>query len=130
MKVNQNDNNDDEQHEYPMKLQNSNVLANLDGKLGHLSDNVQCDLKRLIHEREDIFSDVLGRTNAADHDVDVGDHEITDHNPLTFIHRMKNKNHILVRWSLIRQDQDIKHKQRTFSKWTLLSPYFLTFSMF
>ena len=81
MKVNQNDNNDDEQHEYPMKLQNSNVLANLDGKLGHLSDNVQCDLKRLIHEREDIFSDVPGRTNAADHDVDVGDHEITDHKP-------------------------------------------------
>ena len=43
------------QHEYPMKLQNSDVLANSDGKLGHLSDNVQCELEQLIHEREDIF---------------------------------------------------------------------------
>ena len=38
-----------------MKLQNSDVLANLSGKLGHFSDNVQCELKQLIHEREDIF---------------------------------------------------------------------------
>ena len=34
--VNQNDNSDDKQHEYPMKLQNSDVLSNLDEKLGHL----------------------------------------------------------------------------------------------
>ena len=32
-------------------------------------------LTQLIHEREDIFPDVPSRTNAADHDVDVGDHE-------------------------------------------------------
>ena len=41
MEVDQNDNDDDKQHEYPMKLQNSDVLANLDEKLGRLSDNVQ-----------------------------------------------------------------------------------------
>ena len=75
MEVDQHDNSDDKQHEYPMKLQNSDVLANLDGTLGHLSDNVQCELKQLINEREDIFPDVLSRTNAVDHDVDVGDHE-------------------------------------------------------
>ena len=40
MGVDQNDNGDDKKHEYPIKLQNSDVLANLDGKLGHLSDNV------------------------------------------------------------------------------------------
>ena len=45
MGVDQND-NDDKQHEYPMKLQNSDVLANLDGKLGHLSDYVQCKLQQ------------------------------------------------------------------------------------
>ena len=33
---------------------------------------MQCELKQLIHEREDIFPDVPSRTNAADHDVDVG----------------------------------------------------------
>ena len=64
-----------------MKLQNSDVLANLDGKLGHLSDNVQCELKQLIHEREDIFPDGPSRTNAADHDADVGDHEVIKQHP-------------------------------------------------
>ena len=34
MEVNQSDNSsDDKQHEYPMKLQNSDVLANLDEKV-------------------------------------------------------------------------------------------------
>ena len=56
-----------------MKLQNSDVLANLDRKLGHLSENVQCELKQLIHEREDMFPDIPSRPNVADHDVDVGD---------------------------------------------------------
>ena len=55
MGVAQHDIGDNKQHEYPMKLQNSDVLANLDGKLGHLSGYVQCELKQLIHEREDIF---------------------------------------------------------------------------
>ena len=55
LEVDQYDNGDDKQYEYPMKLQNSDVLANLDEKLCQLSDNVQCELKQLIHEREDIF---------------------------------------------------------------------------
>ena len=38
-----------------MKLKNSDVLANFDEKLGHLSENVQCELKQLIHKREDIL---------------------------------------------------------------------------
>jgi hypothetical protein len=35
----------------------------------------------------------------------------TDHNPLTFIHKMKNKNMRLIRWSLALQEYnlDIKH---------------------
>ena len=55
-----------------MTLQNSDVLANLNEKLGHLSENVQCELKQLIHVREDTFPDVPRRTNAADHDSNVG----------------------------------------------------------
>ena len=98
--VNHNDNSDDKQHEYPMKLQNSDVLANLDEKLGHLSENVQCELKQLIHEREDMFPDVPSRTNAADHDVDVGDHEsIKQHpyrvNPLKRAHLKKEIEYML-----------------------------------
>ena len=41
MEVDQHDNGDDKLHEYPMNLQNFDVLANLDGKLGHLSLNVR-----------------------------------------------------------------------------------------
>ena len=35
----------------------------------------------------------------------------TDHNPLTFINRMKNKNQMILRWSLIMQSYnlDIRH---------------------
>ena len=74
MEVNQNDNSDDKQHDI-LWSQNCDVLANLDGKLGHLSENMQYELKQLLHEREDIFPDVPSRTNAACHDVDVGDKE-------------------------------------------------------
>ncbi|XP_071824592.1 uncharacterized protein [Apostichopus japonicus] len=100
MEVDQNDNSDDRQHEYPMKLQNSDVLAKLNEKLGHLSKNVQCELKQLIHEREDIFPDVPSRANAADHDVDVGDHEpIKQHpyrvNPLKRAHLNKEIEYML-----------------------------------
>ena len=92
IEVNQNDNSDDKQHEYPMKLQNSVVLANLD--LRRLSENVQFELQQLIHWREDIFPDVPSRTKAAYHDVDLGDHEaIKQHpyrvNPMKRVHLNK-----------------------------------------
>ena len=31
----------------------------------------------------------------------------TDHNPLTFIHKMRNKNQRLTRWSLMLQEYDV-----------------------
>ena len=31
----------------------------------------------------------------------------TDHNPLTFIHKMRNKNERLTRWSLMLQEYDV-----------------------
>jgi hypothetical protein len=31
----------------------------------------------------------------------------TDHNPLTFIHQMRNKNQRLTRWSLMLQEYDV-----------------------
>ena len=61
---------------------------------------MQCEIKQLIHEREDIFPDVPSRTNAADHDVDVGDHEaIKQHpyrvNPLKRAHLNKEIEYML-----------------------------------
>ena len=55
------------------KLNNSDVLQNLDEKLSHLEPNQREDIKELIYEFQDIFSDTPTRTTEAYHDVDVGD---------------------------------------------------------
>ena len=47
MEVDLHNNGADKQHEYPMKLQNSDMLANLDGILVHLSVYVQSELSIL-----------------------------------------------------------------------------------
>jgi len=54
-----------------MKLQNSDVLSNLDRKLSHLSEE-RVVVKRLVEEFSDPFPDVPGRITAACYDVDVG----------------------------------------------------------
>ena len=61
---------------------------------------MQCELKQLFHEREDIFPDVPSRTYAADRDVDVGDYEsIKQHpyrlNPLKKPHLKKEIEYML-----------------------------------
>ena len=55
------------------KLTNSNVPRNLDSKLPHLEDSQRQDLKKLLQECKDLFSDVPSRTDQIYHDVDVGD---------------------------------------------------------
>jgi len=66
-------NSHEKQPDYPNKLQNSDVLNNLNEKLGHLSDSHRSEITQLIHERKDIFPDVPSVTNASFHDVDVGE---------------------------------------------------------
>ena len=56
-----------------MRLSNSEVLNNLDTKLGHLPDPEKVQIKSLLHEFIAIFPDAPGRTTAAVHHVDVGD---------------------------------------------------------
>ncbi len=68
-------------NDYAIKLQNSDVLANLDKKLGHLPESQQSELKELIHEWENIFPDVPSETNIACHDIDVGDSEPIKQHP-------------------------------------------------
>ena len=59
--------------EHLIKLSNSEVLANLDVKLAHLSDTQRSDLSSLLLKYEGIFPDVPNKTTAAVHDVEVGD---------------------------------------------------------
>ena len=55
------------------KLENSDVLANLDAKCSHLTESQQQNIKDLIHKYEHLFPDVPSRTDVIFHDVDVGD---------------------------------------------------------
>lgn len=57
----------------PIKLNNSVVLSDLSGKLGHLSPERQDELSSMVHEFSDLFPDTPGRAVGMYHDVDVGD---------------------------------------------------------
>ncbi|KAJ8040186.1 hypothetical protein HOLleu_14412 [Holothuria leucospilota] len=56
-----------------IKLQNSDVLKNLNQKLSHLDHKEKSEMKSLIYEYACLFSDDPTRTNLIEHDVDVGD---------------------------------------------------------
>ena len=51
------------------KLQNTNVLNNLDAKLSHLSEPQRQDLKEIIQDFKHLFSDIPTRTDTIFHDV-------------------------------------------------------------
>ena len=55
------------------RLQNSDILCNLDSKMEHLQDSKNQDLKELINEYKNLFPDVPTRKNKLFQDVDVGD---------------------------------------------------------
>ena len=59
--------------ETPVRLSNSEVIANIDSKLDGLSVEQKQQLKDLIQQDESTLPDVANRTNAAVHDIDVGD---------------------------------------------------------
>ena len=56
-----------------VKLKNSEVLAHIDNKLTHLSVKERSDERELLSEYPQLFADVPSRTDAVEHDVDVGD---------------------------------------------------------
>ncbi|KAJ8034287.1 hypothetical protein HOLleu_21057 [Holothuria leucospilota] len=58
-------------HDMCIKLQNSDVLKNLDQKLSHLDHKEKSEMKSLIYEYACLFSDDPTRTNLIEHDVDV-----------------------------------------------------------
>ena len=57
----------------PSKLENSDILGNLNNKLSHLEPSQQEELKQLIHEYEHLFPDIPSRTDKIYHDVIVED---------------------------------------------------------
>ena len=57
----------------PSKLENSDILRNLNNKLSHLEPSQQEKLKQLIHEYEHLFPDIPTRTDKIYHDVIVED---------------------------------------------------------
>ena len=60
-------------HSGTAKLNNSEILRNIDSKLAHLTQSQQQDLKELFSEYKQLFSDVPLRTDTIIHDIDVGD---------------------------------------------------------
>ena len=59
--------------DFKIKLQNSNVLNDLDSKVNHLLPDQQKDLIHLIEQFPDLFRDIPLQTHTTTHDVDVGD---------------------------------------------------------
>ena len=65
----------------PSKLENSDILRNLDSKLCHLEPSQQEELKQLIHEYEHLFPDIHTRTVKIYHDVIVEDSKPVKQHP-------------------------------------------------
>ena len=55
------------------KLQNTDILKDLDQKLSHLDSDKRLELKQLILEYEHLFPDILSRTVKIYHDADIID---------------------------------------------------------
>ena len=65
----------------PSKLENSDILRNLNNKLSHLEPSQQEELKQLIHEYEHLFADIPTRTDKIYHDVIVEDSKPINQHP-------------------------------------------------
>ena len=57
----------------PIKLQNSQILNDLDTKLSHLPSVQIKELAEVITQYREVFPDVPSKNNLIEHDVDVGD---------------------------------------------------------
>ena len=64
-----------------IRLNNSQVISNLQSKLGHLSASQAADLEILIQNNLVLFPDVPSRTDVVCHEVDVGNAEPVKQHP-------------------------------------------------
>ena len=67
--------------DYGIRLNNSQIIANLTSKLSHLSHSQAAELEMLIHNNLSLFPDVPSRTDVVFHDVDVGTAEPVKQRP-------------------------------------------------
>ena len=67
------------------KLQNSDILKDLDKKLSHLDQTQRDELKMLILEYEHLFPDIPIRTDQIYHDVDIKGSKPTKQHPYRMI---------------------------------------------
>jgi len=65
----------------PIKLNNSQALANLENKLLHLTPTQRSEMTSLIRDNEQLFPDVPGKASGMFHDVDVGDNRPIKQHP-------------------------------------------------
>ena len=63
------------------KLQNSDILKDLNQKLSHLDPVQRKKLKQLIHEYEHLFPDIPTRTDKVYHDVKSEDSQPVKQHP-------------------------------------------------
>ncbi|XP_071959874.1 uncharacterized protein [Antedon mediterranea] len=64
-----------------VKFSNSDVLANIEEKVGHLSCDRKVEIVSLIFGNLKLFSDVSGRMNLVEHDVKTADCSPIKQNP-------------------------------------------------
>ncbi|KAJ8019233.1 hypothetical protein HOLleu_42313 [Holothuria leucospilota] len=58
---------------YGLLSKNSEILRNLNTKLGYLEPSQRIEMENLLSSSSSIFSDTSGKTNILQHDVDVRD---------------------------------------------------------
>ena len=63
----------DESFDVDFRINNSELLNKIDDQLNHLNANQHFELKTIICNYRDVFSDSPGLTNKIEHDIDVGD---------------------------------------------------------
>ena len=104
----------------PSKLENSDILRNLNNKLSHLEPSQQEELKQLIHEYEHLFPDIPTRTDKIYHDVIVEDSKPLKQHPYR-MNPLKQK-HLQDEVKYLLENDFIEPSQSNYSSPCILVP--------
>ena len=104
----------------PSKLENSDILRNLNSKLSHLEPSQQEELKQLIHEYEHLFPDIPTRTDKIYHDVIVEDSKPIKQHPYR-MNPLKQK-HLQDEVKYLLENDFIEPSQSNYSSPCILVP--------
>ena len=104
----------------PSKLENSDILRNLNNKHSHLEPSQQEELKQLIHEYEHLFPDIPTRTDKIYHDVIVEDSKPIKQHPYRMNPLKQKYLHDEVKYLL--ENDYIESSQSNYSSRCILVP--------